>query len=67
VAEDPALADALSTALLVLGPEAGAKWAEGRENVGVLFLIEREGRVVSRWNHALEQYLVMDSTHSRGG
>jgi FAD:protein FMN transferase len=67
VAEDPAAADAVSTALLVLGPEAGAKWAEGREDMGVLFLIERDGRVVPRWNRALVPYLAMDSTLSRGG
>ena len=67
VAEDPAAADAASTALLVLGPEAGAKWAESREDMGVLFLIERAGRVVPRWNRALVRYLVMDSTFSRGG
>ena len=67
VAEDPAAADAVSTALLVLGPEAGAKWAERREDMGVLFLIERDGRVVPRWNHALVRYLVLDSTFSRGG
>jgi thiamine biosynthesis lipoprotein len=67
VAEDPAAADAASTALLVLGPEAGAKWAEGRDDMGVLFLIERDGRVVPRWNRALLRYLVMDSTISQGG
>jgi FAD:protein FMN transferase len=67
VAEDPAVADAASTALLVLGPDAGARWAESREDMGVLFLIERAGRVVPRWNRALVPYLVMDSTLSRGG
>ncbi|MGZ8398859.1 MAG: FAD:protein FMN transferase [Gemmatimonadales bacterium] len=67
VAEDPALADAISTALLVLGPEAGAKWAERRQDLGVLFLIERDGRVVPQWNRALERYLVPDSTLLRGG
>lgn len=67
VAEDPAAADAVSTALLVLGPEVGAKWAEGREDMGILFLIERDGRVIPRWNRALKRYLVLDSTLSRGG
>jgi thiamine biosynthesis lipoprotein len=67
VAEDPAVADAVSTALLVLGPEAGARWAESRQDMGVLFLMEGKGQVEPRWNHALEQYLVMDSTSSRGG
>ena len=67
VAEDPAVADAVSTALLVLGPEAGARWAESRPDLGVLFLLDDNGRVKPRWNHALEQYLVMDSNSSRGG
>lgn len=67
VAKDPAAADAVSTALLVLGPEAGAKWAERRNDLGVLFLIERDGQVTPRWNRALERYLVLDSTFSRGG
>ena len=57
----------LSTALLVLGPEAGARWAESRPDLGVLFLLDDNGRVKPRWNHALEQYLVMDSNSSRGG
>jgi FAD:protein FMN transferase len=67
VAEDPAAADAVSTALLVLGPEAGEKWAVSRDDMGVLFLIERDGRLVPRWNQALERYLVQDSTFSGGG
>lgn len=67
VAEDPALADVMSTALLVLGPEAGLAWARNRSDVAVLFLIFRDGKVERRWNAALEQYLVPDSTLSGGG
>lgn len=67
VARDPAVADMLSTALLVLGPEAGGRWAEDRTDVGVLFLVERDGRVLRRWNPALEPFLVSESTVSRGG
>ncbi len=67
IAEDPAVADIVSTALLVLGPEAGLRWAERRDDLGVLFLIERGGQVVPRWNPALRAYLVLDSTFSRGG
>ncbi|HEU5304781.1 MAG TPA: FAD:protein FMN transferase [Gemmatimonadales bacterium] len=58
VAEDPAVADVVSTALLVLGPEAGLRWAQGRQDVGVLFLIERAGGLQRRWNDALKQFLV---------
>jgi thiamine biosynthesis lipoprotein len=67
VAEDPALADALSTALLVLGPEAALAWARSRDDVGVLVLAERGGRLAARWNRGLTPYLVSDSTRNRGG
>jgi thiamine biosynthesis lipoprotein len=67
IAKDPAVADIVSTALLVLGPDEGLRWAEGRDDLGVLFLIERDGRVVQRWNRALRESLVLDSTFSRGG
>ncbi len=38
VAEDPLRTDALSTALFVMGPEEGWRWARGRDDVGVLLL-----------------------------
>jgi thiamine biosynthesis lipoprotein len=67
VAEDPTVADAVSTALLVLGPEEGLRWARQRADVGVLFLLQRDGLLEQRWNDALEQYLVQDSTLLQGG
>ncbi len=57
VAEDPGVADVVSTALLVLGPESGLEWAQSRPDIGVLFLIERGGHVVRRWNQAMEGFL----------
>ena len=67
VAEDPTLADVLSTALLVLGPEAALAWSDSREDIGVLVLEEREGRLVARWNRGLTPFLLSDSTQTRGG
>jgi FAD:protein FMN transferase len=67
VAEDPTLADVLSTALLVLGPEAALAWAGSREDIGVLVLEERQGRLVPRWNRGLTPFLLSDSTQNRGG
>ena len=66
VAEDPGVADAFSTALLVLGPEAGLRWARSRRDIGVLFLIERNGQVERRSNAALNNFLA-DSANSNGG
>lgn len=54
---DPMVADVLSTALLVLGPEAGLAWLEGREEIAALFLVERDGRVVASWNPSMSQYI----------
>ena len=58
IAEDPAVADAVSTALLVLGPDRGLRWARGRSDLGALFLIEHEGTLIRRWNAAFEKFLV---------
>ena len=57
IAPDPLGADILSTALFVMGPDAGLQWASGRSDFGALFLVLRNGRVEARWNAALEPYL----------
>ncbi len=64
VAEDPVTADVVSTALMVLGPGEGLRWARDRRDVGVLFLIQHGHRLERRWNAALEEFLVPDSTFS---
>lgn len=67
VAADPMVADILSTALLVMGPDEAWRWAEGRRDVGVLLLVEREGRVLPRWNEALGGLLESTTILTRGG
>jgi FAD:protein FMN transferase len=67
VAADPLVADILSTALLVLGPDAALAWARGRPEIGVLVLEERQGRVLPRWSPGLDAFLVQDSTLITGG
>lgn len=53
LAEDCATADALATAMMVLGDEAGIAWADAR-GVAVLFLVDRAGRIVERPSRAFE-------------
>lgn len=65
VSEDALVADALSTALYVLGPDDGLAWARSRTDVGVLFLEERDGRVVPSWNPAMETWLDPSSIRSK--
>jgi thiamine biosynthesis lipoprotein len=67
VARDPLLADILSTALLVLGPDAALRWARERPEIGVLVLEDRGGRMRPRWSPGLEAFLVQDSTLVKGG
>ena len=62
IAKDPTVADVVSTALLVLGPEEGLSWARRHEDLGVLFLIDRDGRLELRGNAALEQFLISNAT-----
>jgi len=57
VARDPMVADILSTALFVMGPEDGLRWVSDQEDVGALFLILRDGWVDARWNRAMEPFL----------
>jgi FAD:protein FMN transferase len=65
IAKDPAVADALSTALLVMGPNEGLEWARRHDDIGVLFLVEHNGRLQRRWNEGLMKFLVPESTHQR--
>ena len=58
VAKDPLVADVLSTALFVMGPDRGSAWAEGLGEIGVLFLSEEGGGLEARWNAAMEPWLV---------
>lgn len=60
VAPDPMVADLLSTALFVLGPEAGWDWVERNapSDVEALFLVEAGGRVEARSTPGMERWLV---------
>lgn len=58
VAADAFAADALSTALFVMGPEAALAWARSRADIGVLVLELRGDDLVASWNPALESFLV---------
>jgi thiamine biosynthesis lipoprotein len=58
VTGDPMVADILATALLVMGPGEGGRWAADLEDAGVLWVVERDGRVQESWNTAFERYRV---------
>lgn len=53
---DPMVADILSTALFVMGPEEGKRWAAGR-GVAALFLILEGDAVATRWSPAMQPLL----------
>ena len=58
VSADPVKADALATALYVMGPRAGMSWAVGHPEVDALFL-EAEGEALTAsWTRGMEQWLI---------
>jgi thiamine biosynthesis lipoprotein len=57
VADDPLLADVLSTALFVLGPDSAYAWADRHNDVGVLILDRRDGAIRFRYNEGLRPAL----------
>lgn len=64
VASDPLEADALSTALYVMGPVAGYDWAT-EEGVAALFLENTEAGLRQRGTPALEKHLERTSSRMR--
>lgn len=54
VAEDPLVADALSTALFVLGPDAGRRWLRAHGDVRALLLEETPEGVAAWWSPSLD-------------
>lgn len=58
VHRDPLVADILSTALFVMGPDEGLAWLEGREDVAALFVIRRPERLEARWNAPMDSLLM---------
>ena len=58
VAADPLEADALATALYVMGPEDGRAWAERQPEVAALFLVSGlRGALAISWTSAMEKWL----------
>lgn len=58
VADDPLVADILSTALFVMGPREGMEWLEGRPEVAALFLVEeRDGGLTVRATGVMRRLL----------
>ncbi len=55
---DPLVADAVATAMLVMGPVEGLQWARRRADVGVHFsVLEADGVVREFWNDTMETWL----------
>jgi thiamine biosynthesis lipoprotein len=62
---DPMIADILSTALFVMGPEQGLRWVEARD-IPALFLSLDGQSVRARWSPALQPLLVSPSFNPEG-
>jgi thiamine biosynthesis lipoprotein len=58
VSADPLEADALATALYVMGPKAGMAWAAGHPQLDALFLEASDGALTASWTRGMEQWLI---------
>jgi len=58
VSDDPIEADALATALYVMGPKTGPLWAESHGDVAALFLIETPSGVRAEWTTSMEPLVI---------
>lgn len=58
VGSDPLVADILSTALFVMGPDAGMAWAADLDDVGVLFLVRDGTTLRALHNPAMGRWLL---------
>lgn len=61
VAGDALAADALSTALFVMGPKKALAWAEQHPDIGVLVLESGAEGIRATWSRALNQWIVEES------
>lgn len=67
VARDPMVADMLSTALFVMGPDRALIWGERHPGYGVLVLESKGTEITARWNRGLAPYLVGQPAVAGGG
>ena len=58
VSADPLEADALATALYVMGPQAGLAWAERYPELDALFLEAEGGALTASWTRGMERWLI---------
>ena len=58
VSSDPVEADAMATALYVMGPQTGLAWAERQHRLHALFLQEKDGELTASWTRGMEQWFI---------
>jgi thiamine biosynthesis lipoprotein len=57
VAQDPFVADLLSTAVFAMGPDSGAAFADSLPDIGVLLVRDDADSLSLRWNNAMSTVL----------
>lgn len=63
VADDPFAADCASTALYVMGPDAGARWAAKQPDIEALFVEESNGAIRFKATEGLRSRLSLPPNH----
>ena len=59
ISNDPMEADALATALLVMGPDEGFEWASKQGNIAALFIRDNHGQLSSEWTTSFQNFFTV--------
>jgi thiamine biosynthesis lipoprotein len=62
---DPMVADILSTALYVMGPDEGLAWASRQSDVSALFLTVEDGGIVASWTPPMARWMAEPTPSTR--
>ena len=59
ISKDPMEADALATALFVMGPDEGFEWASKQGNIAALFIRDNHGQLSSKWTTSFQNFFTV--------
>jgi thiamine biosynthesis lipoprotein len=66
ISSDPMEADALATALFVMGPDKGFEWARKQQDIAALFIRDNHGQLSSKWTTSFQEFFSVPQHSTKG-